>query len=282
MCESTLLVCFALYKCYVGYWWLILVAYITILLVYILQTSYKFKTNNTQYGSFVICTVAIIFLTYEAHKGKCFWALAVLTSIIFTILFYDKSKKDEKQGIIYSTTIVALIGIAIVTGCRIFEARHLVSNYVVLLSVMVLFILIVCFMGYNPGLFSENRKKELLQCSIIGIMFLILCVGISSKGGSYIKMKQKGTEVTITFDSKGKKNRVKSAKAYWRDDFTEEIIANGKKTIPKNIKIAGISKKSSYKPEKSGRLKVVVTDQYGIKTTAVRWCRVCEYKADME
>lgn len=270
-----LVVCSVLYNCYVGYWPLILMGYMTVSLVYIFRKDADVK-------GFVLISAVTMLGIYEAHNGRVISFTLFATGIS---IIYDRAKQmkkrneDQKFPYIYRLTAMLIITMVIVTAGRIYEVRHLMVNYRTLIIAAGIFLVLVAIAGYNPGMFVRNKLREQRQCILFVAAFAVLCAGLTLKGGSKIHIEELDNgQVEITVDERGKDNTIKSAKQFWLEDAVDTVLAEGQKTIPQEMEISAFSGKIAFSPERSGRLKISVVDKYGIKTTAVRWYHVNPYE----
>lgn len=277
--ESALLVCYTAYIFYVGYWWLILAVYIIISSAFILRIKNWRKADVSKGNKFyfLLFPFSAIFILYEAHNGKMISSLLMLAGIILLYKLNKKLKKGNKKWMNtawLSTLAVLFMGVA--AAGRIFEARHLYSNYLTLFITGIFFILLIWYSCYNPDLYAQNL--ETIRCGIIICMFAVLCTGICFKSGNNIKVVNKSkNEVAVTVKSRGKENSIKKIEGYWLDDYTDAILIRGEKKLPKVVKLGEIPDKYTTAISKSGRLRIVAEDKHGIKTTGIRWYRICRY-----
>lgn len=274
-----LLVCCTLYNYYVGYWLIILLGYI----IASLFCTYK---NNAQLKEFILITGITILGIYQSHNGRLIsFGLLVLCTYIVIGLSKQLNKQENHKKIpyIYRITIMIIIAMGIVTAGRVFEVRNFMSNYRIIIISTVLFLILLLGVGYNPGMFVKNKINEKMSCILFIVLFGMLCFGLTFKGGSKIQISDlKEGQIQITVDAKGKDNVIKEAKQFWLKNPIDIILADGKNTIPQEKEITDISGETSIFIEESGRLKVLAIDEYGIKTTAVRWYHVNPYESLVE
>lgn len=272
---SILVVCSILYNFYVGYWSLILAGYMTASIIYLFRKDADIK-------GFLLISVAVVLGIYEAHNGRLI-SFTLFVVCIFAI--YDRAKALKKQDAVqkfpyvYRLTVMIIIAMAITTAGRIYEVRHLMANYRTLIIVALIFVALIAITGFNPGMFVRNKLRDQRQCIVFGVMFAVLCAGLTIKGGSKIHIAEvdKG-QFEITVDARGKDNAVKSAKQFWLEDAVDMILAEGQKSLPKETELSSFSEETLFSLERSGRLKISVVDGYGIETTAVKWYHVNPYE----
>ena len=224
---------------------------------------------------FILTSAAAIALMYEAHFGRIisFGLLVVCIYIIYSQITRSRQQPENQKFVYtYQWTVMLLMAIGVVTAGRIFEVRNIMSNYIVLIISAVIFSILVVIMGYNPGIFAKSKKREYINCIPCIILFAALCAGLTLKGGSsgQIEVSENG-KVEMTVEANGEENSVERAELYWMDDAVDTILAKGENVLPKEEKIKDFSWETSFQLEKSGRLKIIITDRYGVKTTMVRW-----------
>ncbi len=268
---SIVLVCSIAYNFYSGYWMIILLIYFIISVKCILNSEEQIK-------GFILNSVAAIALMYEAHSGRIisFGLLVVCIYITYSQITRSRQQPENPKFVYtYQWTVMLLMAIGVVTAGRIFEVRNIMSNYIVLIISAVIFSILVVIMGYNPGIFAKSKKREYINCIPCIILFAVLCAGLTLKGGSsgQIEVSENG-KVEMTVEANGEENSVERAELYWMDDAGDTIFAKGENVLPKEEKIKDFSGETSFQLEKSGRLKIIITDQYGVKTTMVRWYHI--------
>lgn len=281
--ESAMIVSFFIYRFYVGYWWIILSIYIIVSMVYVLIGDKQFgkeKNSKRRILEFLLIPVGTIFLTYEAHKGKILSATLFCISVILIYLLNKKRKQNEKNWISiakFSSAILCFVGVT--SAGYIYEMRNLASNYVLLILTGAMFVGLIWATCYNPKLFTLHYEPY--RCGIIVCFFAIICAAICFKGGSTIKITDvEKCKEEVSVSARGKKNSVKDSKIYWMPDFFNTVFVQGEIELPEEMEFGSTESSWTFDGRNNGRLRVVVIDEYGIKTTGVRWYHTCNYKSE--
>lgn len=276
---STIAIIFFTYRFYAAYWWIILAAYIigSFVWILLLKENMDEEQPGKQYIQFLTFPATAIFLLFEAHTGRIVSSLLFVISIAIICLSWIKLMKAEKEWnsiALFSTIVLVCIGIT--AAGRVYEVRNLSGNYITLFILGVFFTLCIWVCCYNPDVFRV--KSETLRCGGILCMFAILSLCICFRSGSKIKIERlDNNQVKISASANGKKNSVVSNEEYWTSDYTQAFLMQGNDTLPEEQKISEEIQENTFTVPGSGKIRVVVTDEHGMKTTAVRWFRMCAY-----
>lgn len=277
LAELVFLVIYFVTSYYVGHWWLILIGY-TIAFIGYINIMNEEDVVQVQRGAFLFISIIAIFFTVMIHNGKLIsWGAFLIGAIIFanSLSKWAESKCEQNRVLIF-----ALAGIAIFTFGRVMESRNIASNYIILIAMTVIFGLIVFLITYDPGAFISRKNRSIKVGAIAVGLFAILCFGISIKGGSNIKLNNntETNDIDIEISARGKENKISQVEAYWIDDYAKNIIFKNAENLPEEKPVKIAFEHSKLRINRSGKLKIVVTDKYGMKTTVSHWYHVCEYQ----
>lgn len=270
---SMLPVIFVSAKVYTAYRGAILIAYF----VYVLLAATRMGPNNANAKRYYVITdllplpivsATVIFLVIEARYGKLLLAAvlvfstAIAARIVKCLLDIDNTAKQFAYA-----TATAIIWLYVNTLTRLAHFHRHFVPIIVISVVTVVFLVVVCAINRNPDIYQSNSLVTKGQV-ILPLLLLVVALTSFVQGGSNIKLETEGDdEVRIEVSADGKNNSIVDAKYCQLDSLGAVVrdIYNDEET-----EYTFFRDDTRVEIEK-GLLKIVVEDEYGVKTTKKIW-----------
>ena len=264
---------FFMTRFYVGYWWIVALAYIICVAVTLIplcptKVDGNEKLSGWDIGFLPIVSIATIITVIAGHYGRLLITWAFIGGAILILdQFLRRNKNDVwwKDARFYS---IVLLTIGVIAAISLWGFNRLTYNFLVLLGMLAVSLAFVWVVSCDSGLFA--KRNPLVQTLTV-ILFAILCICLCSKNDGKIKIApdDSGT-VAVNVVSTRKEREIVTVEYYWLEDF---LHVNGKQeSFPKEVIL-----EDKVIPEEDGRLRVIVTDNYGAQTEQIYWVHVSQY-----
>ena len=268
-----LITLFFMTRFYVGYWWAIALIYgIGIAIVLTALNPTKVQGNKKLevmwYLFLPIISMAAIVTAIAGHYGRLLITWAFIGGGTLTVdQFLRRNDKDEwwKDARFYT---IVLSSIGAIAAIDLWGFNRLALNFLVLLGMLVVSLVFVWVISSDSGLFA--KRSQLMQ-TITVVLFATLCISLCSKNGGKIKISPDDNGKIVVDLSAARGDRViENVEFYWLEDYL--LLDRNQEGFPEEVQLT--NKKI---PEQDGRLRVIVTDNYGSQTERIYWVHFCQY-----
>lgn len=264
---STLYLVLILRLFYVGYWWILMGIHMLYLFfdqTFWNPTSYDeddyIKTLLIQLGISAACGL----LAVIGHFGILLMILAVAAGLFLAFtalgcLVYEELEKN-RLPLFFTLLILAVL---VPTLAWLWVYRRLLHSFLVALFLAAVCIGIVWLYSYGN---DADDSRQYPPCFLVVLIFIVGALSLCFTGGSriHVELGEQGYPVVDT-EARGADNRVMSVVYHWTEDWLD-------------LDQPGLSVNSSREQQSlsalighEGKLRIVVTDQFGITTETVFW-----------
>lgn len=268
-----LITVFFISRFYVGYWWVITLLYgvgVAVLLTALMPTKVEDDSKQEQLSILFlpIISVAVIITVISGHYGHLLitWVL-----IGGTILIVDQFLRRQDEDVWYKDArfyTIVLVAIGGITAVGLWESNRHVSNFLILLGILVVSLAFVWVISSDSGLFA--KRSQLMQ-TITVAMFAILCISLCTKTGVDIKVgSDDDGEIMVDISTTQEGREIETVEYYWLPDYL--LLDKNQEGFPKEEKWNG-----KTIPKQDGRLRVVVTDNYEVQAEQIYWVHNNQY-----
>lgn len=235
-------------------------------------------------GYMPVVSVVLMAVSIAIHYGRgvgavCFFAglLIILHSLFdlrgmkaranegHTIWGTSKASPQwQREAFWYSFT---LVWGAVVAGCYVWYSCRAAYNFVLLAVILVLSILFVTLLCYEPVVFLQKRRNI---SPVVTALFVIACLLLVNSYGTKITVSTDCNHISVETEARGDQNRVVASTETWLEFDWIDSLRHGEKV---NLEL----QERTNIPLSTGRFSVVTEDYYGVGSTATRWLHMCEY-----
>lgn len=174
-----------------------------------------------------------------------------------------QDKKENNKMYVPVSALLMVTVVLIPAFMWLWIYRRLAYSFHMLLILAAVVVGITALLGWHVT--KEDRKNVLAPLAAI-LAFVVLVVNVATTGGSRIEMEldERGVPV-VQAEARGEENQVVSTEYRWSEnwlDLNEGTFEVGEEeTITSLRRLAG----------QDGKLRVIVTDSYGITTETIFW-----------
>ena len=162
-------------------------------------------------------------------------------------------------GILLATVLAILIPVLVWLGMY----RRLEYSFVLVLILAGVCVTAAALLCWNVT--QKDRQNRLAPIAAT-VIFSILALNLAMTGGSRIEMELDDTGCPVVMaQARGKDNRVVSTEYRWTEDWLD--LDSWKLEAHEETKLIDLTQLR----DRDGKLRVIVTDQYGIITESIFW-----------
>lgn len=267
-----LIAVFFMSRFYVGYWWVVAAVYaicVTVAIVALnpVEMDKSYTRMMSTYLFLLIATVAAVITVIAGHYGRLLQTWVIVGGIVVSADQYRRRKKDCRWLIDARFYGVVLLCIALSAAITLWCTNRLVFNFLVLAGIFVCAMAFVWVTSMDSGLFANRSQTAQIAATVL---FALLCVSLCSKNGAKIKIAPDdvGTPI-VEISTKGDRT-VERVEYHWLEDYLQ--LEDEKKGFSREVMLPG-----SSVPQRDGRLRVTVTDNYGTQVERIYWVHVKTY-----
>lgn len=253
---------------YVGWWWILVLVNVIGLLAdaWFLYPIVEDDDDAVVVSWFVQIGAAVVFLLIAVMGHFGTWpmllGLVISAAVIFFGLGMTLGQENENlhlPGIVLTAVVATLIPALV--WLRMY--RWLEYSFWMLLILAVLCLIVAALLCWNVT--AKDRTNRLAPAAA-AVMFLVLALNLTMTGGSRIGMELDETGCpVVTAEARGKDNRVVSTEYRWTEDWLD--VDSWKVESGEEVELANLTQLRT----REGKLRVIVTDQYGIVTESIFW-----------
>lgn len=258
---------------YVGYWWIVALLYgmgVSIVLTTLNPTKVQGneKMEGLDFLFLPVISIAASITVIAGHFGRLLITWAFIGGAILIVdQFLRRNDEDAwwKDARFYTIVILTIGAIA---AFDLWGFNRLVSNFLVLLGMLVVSLAFVWIISSDSGLFA--KRSQLVQ-TITVVLFAILCISLCTKNGVKIKIDSDDIgKIMVDVSTKQENREIETVEYYWLQDYL--LLDENQEGFPEEKQLT--NKKI---PEQDGRLRVIVTDTYGSQTEQIYWVHYNQY-----
>lgn len=267
---------------YIGCWWMLILAAFIYLLVDEL-IIYKMMTSEEEIRTGILvqlCVfVMLILIAVIMHFGigRMILHVAMYMAAGFLIMFLlacvadvldAKAIEIEYQDYYGAVVVTGVILIVLSLAAGWIRAyRNLGYSKALLIALAVVCIAVAWLFSY--GVYTYKRKSAIIAALprvVAVITFVAAAITLCCSYGSKIQVEQESQGYpAVTAEARGEDNRIVSREYYWTPDWLD--LENLMFEMHEETEVVNLSQLKGQ----DGKLRVVVTDQYGIQTETVFW-----------
>lgn len=268
-----LITLFFVTRFYVGYWWIVVLMYgicvtVTITTLHPTKVQNNEKLDGYGFAFLPLVSIAVIITVIAGHYGRLLITWAFLGGAILILdQFLRRNDEDVwwKDARFYTVALLAIGAIAVVD---LWRSDRLVSNFLVLLGLLVVSLVFVWIISCDSGLFV--KRSQLVQTLTV-VLFAILCISLCAKNGAKIKIDMADSgKIGVDVSSKREDRTIEDVEYYWLEDLL--LLDEDLEGFPKEEELI-----NKMIPKRDGRLRVVATDNYGAQTEQIYWVHYDRY-----
>ncbi len=263
---------FFMTRFHVGYWWVVALIYgicVTVVLVAFspIRVDGNEKLRDMDFLFLPVVSIGVIITVIAGHYGRllAIWAL-VGGGLLIAHQLRQRSSEDGwvKDARFYS---MILLVVGVVAAVFLWGFNRLGLNFLILLGMLVVALAFVWIISSDSGLFA--KRSQLMQIISVAL-FVVLCISLCCKNGSKIKITTDESD-KIVVDVSARKNReIETIEYYWLESYL--LLDDRQEGFPQEVLLP-----DEQIPEQDGRLRVVVTDNYGSMTERIYWVHSNRY-----
>ncbi len=273
---SVMPVVFTMSRFYSGYRYIMLIAYFVFVLINVTRSGPRANDGEwyyslTRYLTMPAVSIAVSVVFIGAHYGKILIMGVLFVSTFIMIAQLKKiagSKNSDKN--LMAGMITVILWLYVNTMARLWTVHRHISPMIVMSVAVAVFVVILVVINHNPNIYEENIFQRLGQF-VLPVLFLIVALLAPLRGGSHVEITESDDGyINIELSADGDENSVLRAEYVWLNDWDEiasDLIQNGE------VEPTMFGSSRRVKAE-DGLLKIVVEDQYGVKTTYKVWYHV--------
>lgn len=263
---SILIVLFFISRFHVGYWWLLLLvgvigAAIAIRVFNPVAAAEDDRKRSLSYWFMPILSAALIITAIAGFYGKLLITWTVIGCVLFVIDQYKRREPDGpwwKEARFYSAVLGA---IAVCAGVALWSCNRIVFAYLLLGGMFLVSGAFVWALSFNSSIMPSRHR---VLSVITTVCLAVLCISLCCESGNKIRVSGQDCGKVSVEVSSGKDREIVAEEYYWLDDYLcDNYEQDG---FPKERKL-----ESNNIPYRDGRLRIVVTDNYGSKSERICW-----------
>lgn len=253
---------------YVGWWWLLVPVNVVGLLAdaWFVYPVLVRDDEAVQISWFlqIGAAAASILIVMIGHFGIWPMVLALVGGalvLFFGVLLTQDLENENLHlpGILLATVLAILIPVLVWLGMY----RRLEYSFVLVLILAGVCVTAAALLCWNVT--QKDRQNRLAPIAAT-VIFSILALNLAMTGGSRIEMELDDTGCPVVMaQARGKDNRVVSAEYRWTEDWLD--LDSWKLESHEETKLIDLTQLR----DRDGKLRVIVTDQYGIITESIFW-----------
>lgn len=253
---------------HVGWWWLLVLVNVIGLLAdaWFVYPALD-EDEDAVLGSWGIqigAAVVSILIAVTGHFGTWPMLLALVAGAV--VLFFgvmlslDQENEDlHLPGIVLATVLAVLVPVLV----WLWMYRRLEYSFGLVLILAAVCLTAAALLCWNVT--QKDRQNRLAPIAAAAV-FVILALNLTMTGGSRIDMELDDTgRPVVTAQARGKDNRVVSTEYRWTEDWLD--VDSWKLESHEETELSNLTQLRN----REGKLRVIVTDQYGIITESIFW-----------
>lgn len=253
---------------HVGWWWLLVLVNVIGLLAdaWFVYPALDGDEDAVQgsWGIQIGAAVASILIAVTGHFGTWPMLLALVAgaAVLFfgVMLSLDQENEDlHLPGIVLATVLAVLVPVLV----WLWMYRRLEYSFGLVLILAAVCLTAAALLCWNVT--QKDRQNRLAPIAAAAV-FVILALNLTMTGGSRIDMELDDTgRPVVTAQARGKDNRVVSTEYRWTEDWLD--VDSWKLESHEETELSNLTQLRN----REGKLRVIVTDQYGIITESIFW-----------
>lgn len=254
---------------YVGWWWILVLVNVIYLLLDAYVIYLRVADNEDKVIGSLMIQVGIgvlsVLIAVTGHFGT--WPVLLALIAAAAVFFWGatklEGKEEDNKMYVPVSALLMVTAVLIPAFMWLWIYRRLAYSFHMLLILAAVVVGITALLGWHVT--KEDRKNVLAPLAAI-LAFVVLVVNVAMTGGSRIEMElnERGVRV-VQAEARGEENQVVSTEYRWSEnwlDLNEGTFEVGEEeTITSLHRLAG----------RDGKLRVIVTDRYGIVTETIFW-----------
>lgn len=253
---------------HVGWWWLLVLVNVIGLLAdaWFVYPALDGDEDAVQgsWGIQIGAAVASILIAVTGHFGTWPMLLALVAgaAVLFfgVMLSLDQENEDlHLPGIVLATVLAVLVPVLV----WLWMYRRLEYSFGLVLILAAVCLTAAALLCWNVT--QKDRQNRLAPIAAAAV-FMILALNLTMTGGSRIDMELDDTgRPVVTAQARGKDNRIVSTEYRWTEDWLD--VDSWKLESHEETELSNLTQLRN----REGKLRVIVTDQYGIITESIFW-----------
>lgn len=253
---------------HVGWWWLLVLVNVIGLLAdaWFVYPALDGDEDAVQgsWGIQIGAAVVSILIAVTGHFGTWPMLLALVAgaAVLFfgVMLSLDQENEDlHLPGIVLATVLAVLVPVLV----WLWMYRRLEYSFGLVLILAAVCLTAAALLCWNVT--QKDRQNRLAPIAAAAV-FMILALNLTMTGGSRIDMELDDTgRPVVTAQARGKDNRIVSTEYRWTEDWLD--VDSWKLESHEETELSNLTQLRN----REGKLRVIVTDQYGIITESIFW-----------
>lgn len=268
-----LITTFFISRFYVGYWWGVTILYgigVTVVVTLLIPTKVKddVEWKRLSFVLLPIISLATIVTVVSGHFGRLLitWVFIGGAIVIINQLLQRKCEDVWYKDACFYTVVILSVGAT--AAVSLWGSNRLVYNFLILAGMLVVSLFFVWVVSSDSGLFA--KRSQLVQMITV-VMFAISCISLCTKTGVEIKISpDEHGAIMLDISTKREDREIEIVEYYWLPDYLH--LDENQEGFPKEKQLD-----DKIIPKQDGRLRVVVTDNYGVQTEQIYWVHNNQY-----